>query len=536
MSSPITRSPDHPINRSESIGRSAFLVAAGIFFSRITGVVRERYISHYLGTTFAADAFRAALRIPNFLQNLFGEGALSASFIPVYAKLLAHGEEEEAGRVAGAIFSILAFLVSVLVLAGVLATPILISVIAPGFKGEARSLTTQLVRIIFPGVGLLVMSAWCLGILNSHRRFFLSYVSTVIWNAAIVTALIAGRRFSLSTIAVYAAWGSVIGSALQLAAQLPVVIALAPALRLMVGAANENVRSVVRNFMPVFVSRGVTQLSAFVDQIIASYLPEGAVTGLSVAQAIYMLPVSLFGMSISAAELPAMSSATGTDEQVFETLRNRIAASTRRIGFFVVPSAIAFLALGDIVAGAIYQTGRFKASDSTYVWGILAGSAVGLVASTVGRLYSSAYYAIRDTRTPLRYAMVRVALTSGLGYLAARPLPPLLGIEPRWGVAGLTATWGLAAWIEFLLLRRGLSRRIGHIESPAGYLLRLWMAAVVAAAVAWGLRWLIHPHHPWIAAAVILGPYGAVYLALTAWLGIDQAAVLIRRLLRRAAG
>ena len=534
MSPPITRSPDHPITGSpDSIGRSAFLVAAGIFLSRITGLVRERFIGHYLGTSFAADAFRAALRIPNFLQNLFGEGVLSASFIPVYAKLVAQGDEKESGRVAGAVFSLLAMVVSLLVLAGVLATPYFIDIIAPGFKGETRSLTVQIVRILFPGVGLLVISAWCLGILNSHRRFFLSYASTVIWNAAIVAALIAGRRFGLATIAVYAAWGSVIGSALQLAAQLPVVIALAPALRFLVSAANENVRAVVKNFLPVFVSRGVTQLSAYVDQILASFLPEGAVTGLSIAQAIYMLPVSLFGMSISAAELPAMSSATGTDEQVAGILRNRIAASTRRIGFFVVPSAIAFLALGDIVAGAIYQTGRFKAADSTYVWGILAGSAIGLVASTVGRLYSSAYYALRDTRTPLRYAMVRVALTSGLGYLAALPLPPLLGINARWGVAGLTASWGLAAWLEFLLLRRGISRRIGEIESPAAYLAKLWLAAVIAAAAAWGLRWLLHPQHPWIAALVILAPYGIIYLALTAWFGIDQAAALLRRFLRR---
>ena len=529
MTPPITRSTDHPVTRSADVGRSAFLVASGIFLSRITGLVRERVIGYYLGTSFAADAFRAALRIPNFLQNLFGEGVLSASFIPVYAKLVAQGDREESGRVAGAVFSLLAMVVSLLVLAGVLGTPYIIDLIAPGFKGETRDLTIRIVRILFPGVGLLVMSAWCLGILNSHRRFFLSYVSTVIWNAAIVAALIAGRRHSLSTIAVYAAWGSVIGSALQLAAQLPVVIALASGLRFAVRAANDNVRAVIRNFTPVFVSRGVTQLSAYVDQILASFLPEGAVTGLSVAQAIYMLPVSLFGMSISAAELPAMSSALGTDEQVAATLRNRIASSTRRIGFFVVPSAMAFLALGDIVTGAIYQTGRFKASDSTYVWGILTGSAIGLVASTVGRLYSSAYYALRDTRTPLRYAVVRVALTSALGYMASLPLPRLLGIDPKWGVAGLTASWGVAAWLEFLLLRGGMNRRIGRVESPAAYLVKLWGAAVVAAAVAWGIRWLVHPHHPWVAAVAVLVPYGAAYLGMTLLLGVEQAESLLRR-------
>jgi putative peptidoglycan lipid II flippase len=180
------------------IGHSAFLVAAGIFLSKISGLIRERILAYYFGNSAVMDAFRAALRVPNFLQNLFGEGVLSASFIPVYAKLVAQGEEEEAGRVAGAIFSILALLTTVLVLLGVLATPYLIDVIAPGFQGETRRLTIQLVRIVFPGVGLLVLSAWCLGILNSHGKFFLSYASPVVWNAAFIGVLIAfGRRSDL---------------------------------------------------------------------------------------------------------------------------------------------------------------------------------------------------------------------------------------------------------------------------------------------------------------------------------------------------
>ncbi len=172
-------------------------MAAGIFLSRIAGLVRDRIFAHYFGITYVADAFKAALRIPNTLQNLFGEGVLSASFIPVYAKLLAQKDREEAGRVAGAVFSLLALITSVLVLVGVLATPYIIDVIAFGFKGETRRLAIQLVRILFPGVGLLVMSAWCLGILNSHGKFFLSYVSPVLWNAAFIAAMVAfrGKRY-----------------------------------------------------------------------------------------------------------------------------------------------------------------------------------------------------------------------------------------------------------------------------------------------------------------------------------------------------
>lgn len=517
------------------VGRHAFLVAAGIFLSRIAGLVRDRIFAHYFGITYVADAFKAALRIPNTLQNLFGEGVLSASFIPVYARLVAQKDREEAGRVAGAVFSLLAVITSVLVLVGVLATPYIIDAIAFGFKGETRRLAIQLVRILFPGVGLLVMSAWCLGILNSHGKFFLSYVSPVLWNLAFIVAMVTfGRSADMSHLAVYTAWGSVIGSGLQFVVQLPMVLKLAPELRIFFSSLTENVRVVIRSFVPVFFSRGVLQLSAYIDGLLASLLPVGGVSALANAQTLYTLPVSLFGMSISAAELPAMSSALGTTEQVATTLRQRILASTKRVGFFVVPSAVGFIALGDVITAAIYQTGKFTHADSIKVWTILAGSGVGLVASTVGRLYSSAYYALRDTRTPLRFAIVRVILTTVLGYLCSRPLPRLLGVDPFWGAAGLTASAGFAAWVEFTLLRRGMNMKIGRSEFPTSYFARLWMAAIVGAAAAWGVKLALHPQRPLVAAVEILAPYGVVYLGLTALLGVQQAGGLLRRALRRA--
>jgi putative peptidoglycan lipid II flippase len=518
------------------VGRHAFLVAAGIFLSRITGLVRDRIFAHFFGITYVADAFKAALRIPNTLQNLFGEGVLSASFIPVYARLVAQKDREEAGRVAGAVFSLLAIITSVLVLVGVLATPYLIDVIAFGFKGETRRLAIQLVRILFPGVGLLVMSAWCLGILNSHGKFFLSYVSPVIWNAAFIAAMLGfSGRADISNLAVYTAWGSVVGSGLQFLVQLPMVLRLAPELRIFFRSLTDNVRVVLRNFVPVFISRGVLQLSAYVDGLLASLLPVGGVSALANAQTLYTLPVSLFGMSISAAELPAMSSALGTDEQVATTLRQRILASIKRVGFFVVPSAVGFIALGDVITAAIYQTGKFSHGDSVYVWGILAGSGVGLVASTVGRLYSSAYYALRDTRTPVRFAILRVFLTTVLGYLCSQQLPVLLGMDQRWGAAGLTASAGFAAWVEFTLLRRGMNLKIGHSQFPTAYFARLWLAAVIAASVGWGVKLALHPQRPWIAAVLILAPYGAVYLGCTALFGVDQAGALVRRFLKSRA-
>jgi putative peptidoglycan lipid II flippase len=509
------------------------MVGAGILISRIIGVVRQRVFAHYLGTSDAAGAFSAAFRIPNFLQNVFGEGALSASFIPVYANLLARGDKKEASRVADAVLTLLALATSVIVLIGVLTTPFFVGFFAHSFDEATRSLTIQLVRIFFPGAGLLVLSAWCLGVLNSHRRFFLSYTAPVVWNLAIIGTLVwFGTRADQFHLATLTAWGSVVGSALQFGVQLPTVVRLIRRFRPVLDVASENVRTVLRNFFPVFMSRGVVQISAFVDAMLAGLISPQAVAALAYAQSLYTLPVSLFGMSVSAAELPAMSSELGTTEEVAVQLRRRLNAGLNRIAFFIVPSAMAMLALGDVITAVLYQTGQFNRTATYYVWGILAGSTIGLLASTLGRLYASTYYALHDTRTPLRYAVVRVALAALLGYLFAIPLPRYLGIDPKWGAAGLTAFSGVAGWVEFALLRRTLNRRIGHTGLTAGYVARLWLAAAVGAGVAWAIKLAIGSYHPAIVAVLVLTPYGLTYFAVTAALRVPEVNPVIARALR----
>ncbi len=511
------------------------MVAAGIFLSKIAGLVRERVFAHYFGNSDVADAFRAAFRIPNFLQNLFGEGVLSASFIPVYARLRAEKEDEQAAQLAEAVFALLFLTTTLMVAAGVLATPWLIDAIAPGFHGEKRQLTIGLVRILFPGAGLLVFSAWCLGILNSHRKFFLSYTAPVVWNAALVAAMIWGGRqqSSTATLAGILAWGSVVGSALQFGFQLPVVLRFVRPLRLRLRTHGNHVSVVIRNFGPVFIARGVVQISGYIDALLASFLGTGAVAAISYAQTLYMLPVSLFGMSVSAAELPAMSSALGSTEQVAATMRARMGRALEQISFFVVPSAAAFLVLGDVVVATLYRSGRFGAEDVIYVWGVLAGSAVGLLASTSGRLYSSAFYALRDTRTPLKFAAVRVALTIVLGYVFALPLPPMIGLDRKWGAAGLTLSAGLAGWLEFTLLRRALQLRIGPVPYSITRLVKLWVAALVAAALGLGIRHVAPAHHNVLTGIAVLVPYGVIYILLTQWMGIGSLDSVIRVLRRR---
>ena len=514
----------------------ALMVAAGIMLSRVLGIVRESLKARYLGATgsIAADAFTAAFRIPNGLNYLLGEGALSASFIPVYSRLLARGDQREADRVAGAIGALLALVAATLVLLGVLFAPALVTLIANGADAPTRELAIRLARVFFPGAALFVLGAWCLGILNSHRRFFLPYAANALWNAALIAALLLYRGEQPETLAVRLAWASVIGAALVFLVQLPAVLRVAPAIRANL-ALTEPVRLVLRTFTPAFVSRGVVQISAYVDQFIASYLGSGAMALLFYAQTITTLPASLFGLSVAASELPEMSSAVGGEEETHAHVRTRMESAIRRIAFFVVPSAAAFVVLGDVIVRTLFQSGRFTAQDTMFTWAILAASAVGLLASTAARLCSTAFFALHDTRTPLRFALIRVALASIAGYVVATRVPAAFGVASQWGAAALTLTSGLAGWVEFTLLRARLQRRIGAVGVPGALLVRLWGAALVAAVLAVGLKVVLPDVHRFVEGALVLGLYGVAYFGMTRAMKIPESEAVFARF-RRLAG
>lgn len=541
---------DSGSTRSRS-GAYALLIAAGIFLSRIAGLIRGGVLSNFLGTTGAASAFQAALRIPNFLQNLLGEGVLSASMIPVYSRLLADKDEKTAGRLAGAIASLLALVTAAIVVTGVIAAPLIVDLLVPGFEGKMRLLTIQLVRILFPGIGLLVLSAWCLAVLNSHRMFFIPYVAPVLWNAAIIAALlIFAWGQPVERIAVIAAWGVAAGAVLQFGIQVPFVLRYAPALRFSLRAVPTAVRQVFGNFVPVVVARGVVQISAFVDEILASFLGEAAISAMGIyAYPVYLLPVSLFGMSVSAAELPQMSSVTGTPEEIRAGVRKRLDAGLRQIAFFVVPSTVAFLTIGNFLIAAVYQRNLFSQNSTLYVWYILIGYSIGLIPVTLGRLYSSAFYSFNDTRTPLRFAVVRVVLTAALGALLAFPLRPLLvrlidflgplpsmnDRELALGAVGLSAASGMVGWVEFSLLRHALKRRLQSLPSDAQFLAKIGAAAAAAgiAGVMVGRFIADTVSHPIPRALLVAGSFGFVYLVSTALLRVPETRKVARFLRRR---
>ena len=517
-------------------GRAAFVVGAGILISRVFGLLRNLAFTAYFGAGAVSDAYTVAFKIPNAMRNLLGEGALAASFVPVYSRMLAGADPRSARALANAVLGILMLLVSALTLAGIALAPWLTELLASGLDPESRALTARLMRILFPMTAVMVLSGWCLGIQNSHRRFFWSYASAAMWSVAQIALLVGwgGRAGTMAQLAVWLAWATLGGALLQVAVQLPEVLRLVGRVRPSLQRSAEGVPAVLRNVLPVMLALGVTQLSSLVDTLIASFLQEGALTLVFYANLVALLPVSVFGVSVAAASLPEFSRDTAT--ATTDALRDRLRAGWQRILFYIVPSAVVFVVLGDYCIGILYRAGRFGAQEQYIAHAILAAYAVGLVSFGSVKLMSSAYYALQDYRTPLRASMASVAVSA----LAATTLA-LTFRRSELAAAGIALGAALGSYTNLFLLVRGLRKRLGPLYTPAMVqgTRRIVLAALVAAVVGGALHYAqwryLAALHPRLAGPPILAAFGLVYL-LVAWrMGSAEAARWLRVRPRAAA-
>ena len=526
LAEPEPTPPPQPVKSSGS----AQLIALGILLSRISGLVRDVFIARYLGTSSAADVWRTALRMPNVLQNLLGEGTLSASFIPVYTDLIHRGKEKEAGRLAGAIFALLFALAALLTIIGIVLAPVLVTVGSPGFTGDKRELAILCVRVIFPMAGVLVLSAWSLGVLNSHRSFFLPYVAPVLWNAAIIATLIwFGTRESQTDLVILMCWGAFAGGILQFLVQLPGVLRLQRHLKIRLNLKLQSVRQVLRTATHAIGGRGVVQISGWVDNIFGSLMFHGAIAILGYAQTLYMLPVSLFGMAVAAAELPELAR---DRKAASEAIAKRINAGLSQIAVMVVPSVVGYILLGDIIVATLFQRGDFERADTFAVTLVLIAYSIGLLASTATRLMSSAFFAIQDTRTPARIAYLRVALSAAIGGLIVLWIKFGNPNHERWGPMGLAVASSIGAWLEWVLLRKKMVTIARGIGLGRVLLLKLGAIAVVAALLGRGITYVLPDGLApvWIGAAVLI-PYAAIYLMVVHFLGMEVRIPFIGRFL-----
>jgi putative peptidoglycan lipid II flippase len=546
--------PPPPAAAVRAAGRGgAALIALGILASRLIGFVREYTFAHFFGVGPHADVFRAALRAPNAIQNLLGEGTLSAAFIPLYTRMIHEGREEEAGRFAGAIFGLLLAVAGGFSLLGALLARPIVAVLSAGFLRDTGpvdryELAVDAVRIIFPMMGFLVLSVWALGILNSHRKFLVPYIAPVVWNAAIIAAMLwaggagsGGAALSLAALdrLLFAAcWGALAGGLLQFLVQLPLVARVLRGFRLSFSTRVPGMPAALRAFGPVVAGRGVVQLAGYLDQFLASFLAVGAVSALGFAQMPYMLPISLFAMSVAAAELPELARlGAGAPELV-----PRVRRSLRQMAFLNVPTFVGYLAFGILIVGLIYRTGRFNVAHQWLVYLVLCGYTSGLLATTSSRLLQNTFYALGETAVPARIAAWRVGLSAAVGLVLMRlldrvPVTALVEVPEgealRLGAVGLSFASGVGAWFELLRLQAALAKRGATGALPWKEMGRLLLLAGAAAAAAAGI-WAILPRlHLAVEALAVVGSFGLVYLGLARWLAAEELSFWIGRFGRR---
>jgi putative peptidoglycan lipid II flippase len=411
-------------------------------------------------------------------------------------------------------------------------------------------LAVDLVRIAFPMAAVLVLSAGALGVLNSHRRFFLPYFAPVLWNAAMIGALwwwasrAAGGGVddaSKTRLLYVVMWAALAGAGLQLAVQIPSVARLLPGFRLSASRRVPGVPEALRAFGPAVAGRGVVQLSGYLDAFLATLLAAGAVSAQRFASTLYMLPVSLFAMSVAAAELPELARLPAEGD---EARLRRADSGLRQIAFLTVPTLVGFLAFGWLVVGLVYVGREFGAADQALVTLVLAGYTLGLLPTTFGRLLQNLYYSLHETKYPARVATARVAVSAALGaaamiwldrYGVGRFLGAAEQGELRLGAVGLALGSAVGGWVELTLLLRGLRARLSHAGLPWPAIGRMAGLAVASAVMAGGLWWAF-VHSPlsaapgWAAALAVLGVYAACYLGSAALLGFPEMKTWLGRL------
>jgi putative peptidoglycan lipid II flippase len=544
-------------------GSAAGSVAAGILSSRILGLLRERAQAYFFGVSVYADVLQVAFKSPNLLQNLLGEGTISAAFIPIYSRMIEEERYADAGRFAGTVFGLLLAVAGGVALAGIVLAEPLVGLLAPGYIGDASrvaagtlsvnrfALAVEAIRIIFPMAGVLVLSAWALGVLNSHRRFFVPYVAPALWNVAIIAALFGGAYGltgtpwaptaltddTLSMLLLVACVGALAGGLLQFLVQLPFVAREMPGFELSLSTDVDGVQDALDAFGPVVAGRGVAQLSSYLDVFLASFLAVGALGALRYAQLLYLLPISLFGMSVAASELPELSRLT---EEKVASFTARLRRSMRQIAFLTIPTVGGYLGFGVLLVGALFQTGQFGAGDAWLVTLVLGGYAFGIVATTLSRLLQNAFYAIGDTKTPAWIAATRVTVSTIVAVPAMFGLDTIplgqvveVGMESSLylGALGLSLGASVGAWVELWRLRRALRPSLPDASVPWAAMTRMTGVALVALLPALALWHLLPAWDVLLVAPLVTAAYAAVYLGGAALLGFDELNAWTQRFL-----
>ncbi|HEV8674169.1 MAG TPA: murein biosynthesis integral membrane protein MurJ [Methylomirabilota bacterium] len=514
-----------PVGARGGVVRAAAVVGGATLVSRVLGFVRDMVVAQAFGAGPATDAFFVAFRLPNLLRRLVAEGALSSAFIPVFTEYLTTRPRPEVLRMFRAVAGGLVAVLAGLTVAGVLAAPALVRVMAPGFFSDATTgvLTVRLTRVMFPYLFFVGLAALGMGMLNAHRHFLMPALAPIMLNLAIIGAVF-GLVPHLAEPVFGLAVGVLVGGVGQAAIQLPALARRGLLVAPVLDRRHPAVTRIVRLLAPVAVGQSASQLNILVDTIIASFLVGGSVSYLYYADRLVEFPLGVFGIAVATAVLPTLSEQAASGDVA--ALRATLAFAHRLAAFILVPAAIGLLVLREPLVRVLYQRGEFGPVETTQTAWALGFYTLGLLGFASAKIGAQGFYALGDTRTPVKVAIAAMVLNSILAVSLAFPL--------RHG--GLALATSCSATVNALALAWLLRRRVGGgaVAGARRGWAQIGVASTALALALLATRWLWPPPAARLAEAgwlaVMIAGGALVYAAAHAMLGTEEATAVRARL------
>ncbi len=480
------------VGERQSVTRAAGIVGVATLVSRVFGYVRDMVLASFFGAGMAADAFIAAFRIPNLLRRLFGEGSLSIAFVPVFTQtLVKHGRENAMGLAVSSL-KLLLILLSVVSVIGIVAAPLIVHLVAPGFfhTPEKMTLTVTLTRLMFPYVIFVGLVALCMGILNVLGHFAAPAIAPVLLNLAMIGAVLAVSRLSDSeTVRVLGlAGGVLLGGVLQLGLQLPFLLRHGVRFYQSSGLWHPAMKQIGALMLPVIFGSAVYQINILVGTLLASFLPGGSVSYLYYADRLVQFPLGVFAQALATAVLPSLSRQAAADDHsgMGETFGHAMSL----VLFVTIPAMVGLIVLREPIVALLFERGAFDRQTTRLTSDALLYYSIGLWAFSAVRIVVSTFYAMQDTRTPVMTATVAIIANIVFGVILMGPMAH----------CGLALATSLASMVNLGLLVFMLRRKMGtiHWRVIAGSCMKtLAASAIMAAYVAAIARLTIPPDLYW---------------------------------------
>ncbi|MCK4225110.1 MAG: murein biosynthesis integral membrane protein MurJ [candidate division Zixibacteria bacterium] len=463
-------------SEQDKITKSTGIVSSATFLSRILGLVREQVFAYLFGAGFATDAFIAAFRIPNLLRDLFAEGALSSAFIPVFTDHLTNQGKQKAWELANLVLNLLLITLCVIVILGIIFSPYIVKLIAPGFGEEMgkQELTTLLSRIMFPFLLLIALAALAMGILNTFRRFGVPALAPTMFNLGMIAGgLFLSPLFDPPIIGM--ALGVLLGGLGQLVIQFPTLRKIGFKYRFKINLRDPGVKRILLLMAPATLGLASTQVNIFVNTLIASLLPQGSVSYLNYSFRLMQFPIGVFGVAVATVTFPIIS-AYAAKKEMGEFITT-FTSSLKLVFFLTIPSAVFLAVASQPVISVLFQHGKFTFLDTVATSQALMFYCIGLFAYSSVRLTASTFYSMGDTKTPVKTSAVAVGVNIILNLLLMGPL----------GFKGLALAASIAAMTNLFLLLKILDRRIGPLDRKdiGGTFFKILSSAALMGFVIW---------------------------------------------------